>query len=122
MDSAMGLNDTKTAVIYELLYQMGLGPHRVIFFYTACAARHVLEAPSDVLRITKNVYPEVARRCETNPSAVEHGIRRAINRIWKTNPQLFAIHLGVEVTKRPTPTWFLVLIARKVELILSSRP
>ena len=120
MGLSIGFHDGKMTAIYELLYQMGVGPSRMCFYYTACAARLAVENPENLLLITKKIYPEVSRRCGAKQHTIEHGIRCVINRIWTKYPEAFSVQLDADLTKRPTPTEFIIMLARKVEFPLVS--
>lgn len=120
MRLSIGFCDSKMMDIYTLLYQMGIGPNQITFYYVACATRLVIEDPENLLLITKRLYPEVAKRCGAKRGAVEHGIRHAIDRLWYNYPDAFKQELGVAISKRPTPAEFLIMIARKVEFAVAA--
>ncbi len=69
-------------------------------------------------RITKELYPGVARRCQTTPSKVERAMRHAINVAWSRGRvdsvnRLFGCELFSE-HDRPTNGEFIALIADKL--------
>lgn len=115
MRLTIGFRDAKMTEIYEILYQMGVGPNQITFFYTACAVRLVLENPEALLFVTKDLYPEVAKRCGSNRGAVGNGIRHVVDRIWRDCPEMIAREMGGNLNRKPTPAEFLIMIARKVQ-------
>ena len=65
-----------------------------------------------LLRITKEIYPEVARRCGTKSSRVERCMRKAINHFWEDgNREALDQMAGYHLDKRPTNTEFIDLVS-----------
>ncbi len=78
----------------------------------------------DVLNyITKELYPEIAKKCDTTPSRVERAIRHAIEVAWsrgniKAKESLFSYTICSNKGK-PTNGEFIALIADKLRLELT---
>ncbi len=77
--------DTLLSRSYRLLYQLGVTANYIGFFYTAYAMSLCAEQPDRLLLVTKNLYPEVAKRYQTNWEAVERNIRTVNDVIWSKN-------------------------------------
>ena len=72
------------------------------------------------LRITKRLYPEVARRFDTSPSKVERAIRHAIEVAWNRGKieninNLFGVRVYSH-NEKPTNGEFIALVADKMLL------
>ena len=82
----------------------------------------VYENPELVGGITKELYPEIAKKYETTVSRVERAIRHAIEVSWnRGNWQLMEEIFGhsVDIDKaKPTNSEFIVTVADKLRLEL----
>lgn len=96
--------------VYDLLYRLGLTPNYVGFLYTSYAVWLAMEDPQRLLLVTKWLYPEVAKAYQTNWETVEHGIRSAITRLWRT-PELLRETLKAPLETKPAPAKFISLLA-----------
>ena len=74
--------------IYDLLYALGISANYTGFFQTVCAVELCQADPARLQLVTKQVYPEVARRCGTSRNAVERNIRTVCGIAWKNNRRL----------------------------------
>ena len=68
--------------IENLLLSIGLPPHVQGYAFVREAVRQVVKDETLAGRITKELYPSVARRFATSPSKVERSIRHAIEVAW----------------------------------------
>ena len=55
--------------VQELLRRLGLTERYVGFFYTACAVELCMDQPERLMFVTKWIYPDVAKRYQTNWTA-----------------------------------------------------
>lgn len=76
------------ATIYDLLYRLGVTANYTGFFHTAYAISLCLKQPDRLSLVTKLLYPEVAKRYDTNWKAVERNIRTVGCIIWRENRPL----------------------------------
>lgn len=82
------------------------------FRYLTIATVLVVLVPERLERITKEIYPEVARRCGTKSSRVERCMRKAINHFWEAgNREALDQMAGYHLDKRPTNTEFIDLVS-----------
>jgi two-component system response regulator (stage 0 sporulation protein A) len=69
--------------------------------------------------VTKVLYPEVAKRCDCDPSHVERSIRSAIEAAWKRRDdsiwKLYFPEEGMHSGKRPTNSAFIARLAQSLE-------
>ena len=96
--------------IYNLLYRLGLTANYTGFFYLSCAVSLCLERPDRLLLVTKWLYPEVARRYQTNWKAVERNIRTAGGLIWCQNKVLLESLAGRPLLQRPRNAQLLAIL------------
>ena len=97
--------------IHELLYELGVNAGSCAFFHTSYAIWLAIEQPERLQLITKWLYPEVAVQYGTNWRAIERSVRRIINRIWLTNPDLLRKIAHNRLYSRPTATEFIAILA-----------
>ena len=90
--------DKEFCDIYDLLYGLGISANYTGFFQTVCAVELCRADPTRLQLVTKQVYPEVARRCKTSWIAVERNIRTVCAIAWKNNR-----HLLEQLGRRPFP-------------------
>lgn len=68
--------------IANLFLTVGIPAHIKGYQYLREAVQMVMEEPDRMRRITKELYPGIARRFDTTPSKVERAIRHAIEVAW----------------------------------------
>ena len=96
--------------IYDLLYELGISANYTGFFQTACAVELCREDPKRLHQITKWIYPEVAKKCQTNWRAVERNIRTVCGVAWRNNRH-FLEQLGRRpFSQRPSNGQFLAIL------------
>ena len=61
-----GVMKKMLAKVYDLLYQLGMTSNYTGFHQTAYAVWLCMEQPGRLLRVTKWVYPAVAKHYDTN--------------------------------------------------------
>ena len=97
---------------------LGIPAHIKGYQYLREAVRMVLEDHNVINRITKELYPGIARRFDTSASKVERAMRHAIEVAWargrlETVNQMY----GYKVFKRedkPTNGEFIALVSDKI--------
>ncbi len=63
------------------------------------------------VKITKDIYPVLARRYHVTQESVEKSIREAVSRCWKTNPDLIEKLAGYTMKKCPSNREFIDILA-----------
>ena len=106
--------------ITKTLHELGVPSHIKGYQYIREGISLVYQNPEIVGGITKELYPEIAKRYKTTVSRVERAIRHAIEVSWnRGNWQLMEDIFGhsVDIDKaKPTNSEFIVTIADKLRL------
>lgn len=102
-------------IISDTTLRIGVPPHIQGYRYVQVAVRLVLENPDMIHRITKELYPAVARTCDTTNTKVERSIRHAVGVVWdRGRAGAFNELFGHEVCSqeiRPSNGEFIALLA-----------
>ena len=105
--------------IHDLLRSLGITGKYSGYLMTVKACELIMEDESRLLKVTKLLYPEVAKRCGVGKITVERNIRTIVYKAWDTNrPKLCEI-ARFELTTPPTATEFLDMLVshlRKIQL------
>ena len=110
--------ETVDEQITNLFLTLGIPAHIKGYQYLREAVRMVLEDHDVINRITKELYPGIARRFDTSASKVERAMRHAIEVAW-TRGRLDTVNqmYGYKVFKReekPTNGEFIALVSDKI--------
>lgn len=108
------------AKVTAILHDIGVPAHIRGYHYMREAIIMAVNDMDVLNYITKELYPSIAKKCNTTPSRVERAIRHAIEVAWNRGKvdvidQLF----GYTVSKnkgKPTNSEFIALIADKLRL------
>ena len=111
-------SESVDAQITNLFLALGIPAHIKGYQYLREAVRMVLDNHDVINRITKELYPAVARRFDTSASKVERAMRHAIGVAWnrgrlETVNQMY----GARVFRRedkPTNGEFIALVSDKI--------
>lgn len=101
--------------ICKLLSQLGGTANYTGYYQAAYAVQLSVEDHRHLLRVTKTLYPEVAARFGTTPSAVERNIRTMISAIWANGPQKLEELTGSPISEKPSPGKFLSMLTAIIE-------
>ncbi len=111
--------------ITKTLHELGVPSHIKGYQYIREGITLIYENPEMIGGITKELYPEVAKKYETTVSRVERAIRHAIEVSWnRGNWQLMEDIFGhsVDIDKaKPTNSEFIVTVADKLRLEFSKQ-
>ncbi|HIS02796.1 MAG TPA: sporulation transcription factor Spo0A [Candidatus Pullichristensenella avicola] len=104
--------------ITNLFLTIGIPAHIKGYHYLREAVRMVLASPEIINRITKELYPGIARKFDTTASKVERAMRHAIDVAWSRG-RLDSVNsmYGYKVLSpddKPTNGEFIALVADKV--------
>ena len=115
-------HNTLQKSITNTLHELGVPSHIKGYQYIREGITLVYQNPELVGGITKELYPEIAKKYETTVSRVERAIRHAIEVSWnRGNWQLMEEIFGhsVDIDKaKPTNSEFIVTVADKLRLEL----
>lgn len=108
--------------ITNILHELGVPSHIKGYQYIRESIMVVYDNPDIVGGITKELYPEVAKKYDTTVSRVERAIRHAIEVSWNRGSwdlmeDIFGHSIDIDKAK-PTNSEFIVTIADKLKLEL----
>lgn len=111
---------SQEAIITELLHNLGIPSHIRGYQYIKEGILIVYRSGNLISYITKDVYPEIARKFDTTPTRVERAIRHAIEVSWNRGDinlmeEIFGNSLNVNRDK-PTNAEYLTTIADRLKL------
>ncbi|MBC8531715.1 sporulation transcription factor Spo0A [Christensenellaceae bacterium NSJ-53] len=104
--------------ITSIFLTIGIPAHIKGYHYLRYAVKLAVENNDIISRITKELYPSIAKHFDTTPSKVERAIRHAIEVAWNRGKieninQLFGFHVYTKSDK-PTNGEFIALVADKL--------
>lgn len=106
--------------ITNILHELGVPSHIKGYQYIRESIMIVYDKPNIVRGITKELYPEVAKKYDTTVSRVERAIRHAIEVSWNRGSwdlmeEIFGHSIDIDKAK-PTNSEFIVTVADKLKL------
>ena len=112
------------ALVTNAIHEVGVPAHIKGYQYLREAIIMVVSDIDMINQITKQLYPEIARKYHTTPSRVERAIRHAIEVAWGRGKQdvverIFGYTVSAAKGK-PTNSEFIAMIADKLRLELKS--
>lgn len=113
-------NSNLQVSITKMLHELGIPSHIKGYQYIREAVNIIFENPSIIGGITKELYPELAKKYNTTVSRVERAIRHAIEVSWNRGnldfmEEIFGYSVDIDKAK-PTNSEFMVTIADKLRL------
>lgn len=108
------------AIIADMLHRLGIPSHIRGYQYIKEGIMIVYKGGNHISYITKDVYPEIAKKFETTPTRVERAIRHAIEISWTRGDmnlmeETFGNSLDINRDK-PTNSEYLTTIADKIKI------
>ena len=107
--------ERKGSRIHDALRRLGLSSSYQGYAQMVCALQLVKEEPGRLLWVTKNIYPDVAKRCQAAQGAVERNLRTAVKVIWKADTPLLREIMGRDRPERPSNARFLAMLSAWLE-------
>lgn len=106
--------------VTKLLHELGIPSHIKGYQYIRDSIIMLYEKPEMIGGITKELYPEIAKKYDTTISRVERAIRHAIEVSWNRGDwdlmeDIFGHSVDIDKAK-PTNSEFVVTIADKLRL------
>ncbi len=107
-------------ILTDLLHNLGIPSHVRGYQYIKEGVQIVLEESNGISYITKDVYPEIAKKFNTTPTRVERAIRHAIEISWNRGDinlmeSIFGNSINVNRDK-PTNAEYLTTLADKLKV------
>jgi len=108
------------AKITNIIHEIGVPAHIKGYLYLREAITMVVDNVELLSAVTKELYPNIAKRFNTTPSRVERAIRHAIEVAWSrgkvdTINNLFGYTVNTDKGK-PTNSEFVAMVADKLRL------
>ena len=97
-----------------ILRSLGVCRNYAGFELIITAVEIVSENPKKLKKLTKELYPETAKKCNTSTMAVERNIRNAAKTAYERDPQLMSELAGYALYKAPTSSEFIEMIYENV--------
>lgn len=98
--------------IKQLLISLGISRTYAGFHQLAYAVDVATQNEDALLRVTKDLYPVVAKHFNTSPDCIERNIRTVIHSFWKRgNRALFNEIAKYELENKPQPGYFISILA-----------
>ena len=110
--------------ITNIFLTIGIPAHIKGYHFLREAIKMVVEDNDIINRITKELYPSIAKKFNTTPSKVERAIRHSIDVAWSRGKveninQLFG-YVVYDKNDKPTNGEFIALVADKLSMELSA--
>lgn len=96
--------------VSEILYALGVTANYQGYFYAVTAVQLAFEEPSRLTLVTKELYPEVAKRYHSNSARVERNLRRVVTIAWETNREYIQDMAGYPMASRPSVSHFIAIL------------
>jgi len=110
--------------ITGILHEIGVPAHIRGYHYMREAIMMAVEDLDILNYITKELYPTIAKKCNTTPSRVERAIRHAIEVAWSRGKvEIIDSMFGYTINNhkgKPTNSEFIALIADRLRLELKA--
>lgn len=115
VDNRSLLTNDLNAKVSTLLHEIGVPAHIKGYAYLRTSIMHAYNNPDYVGRITKVLYPEVAKLYSTTSARVERAIRHAIELAWirgniEKIDEIFGFTINADKAK-PTNSEFIAMLA-----------
>lgn len=101
--------------IKSLLNALGLPSNYAGYGCIAQAVDIACDDPQALTLVSKRLYPEVARRCDSTPTAVERNIRTVIAVLWETSPGRLQQLTQFPVQEKPPPAQFIAILVSALQ-------
>ena len=96
--------------VYGTIRKLGLTSKYKGYYYLAEAISIAMAQEDRHIRITKDIYPYLARKYITTPSNIERDMRTVISACWKMNKPGLDKIAGYELSYKPTNSEFIDMI------------
>ena len=123
-DKNKNSEDSLEALVTNVIHELGVPAHIKGYQYLREAIIMVINDIDVINQITKQLYPDIAKKFKTTPSRVERAIRHAIEVSWMRGEQasiekIFGYTISAAKGK-PTNSEFIAMIADKLRLELKT--
>ena len=106
--------------VFHLIRKMGVTSKYKGYYYLAEAVQISMEIPEYPRKITKDIYPILAKKYKSTPNNIEHDIRTVINICWASNKALMECIAGCRLKFKPTNSEFIDMLAYYLDQLKSN--
>lgn len=96
--------------IFDVMRELGVTPKYKGYYFVAEAVRLAMEFQDEPTKITKDIYPKLAKRYKSNTMNVEHDIRTVIKVAWTNRRNEMERMAGYKLNYKPTNSEFVDLL------------
>ena len=97
--------------VYGTIRKLGATSKYKGYYFVAEAIRMTMEFQERPMKITKDIYPKLAKKFKSKPSNIEHDIRTIVNVCWENHRERLEQIAGYPLEYRPTNSEFIDMIA-----------
>lgn len=97
--------------VYRLIRRLGATSKYKGYYFVAEAVKLSMELQEHPIKITKDIYPRLAKKFKSTPTNVEHDIRTVINVCWSVNKNFLDHIAGYTLIYKPTNSEFVDMLA-----------
>ena len=97
--------------VYRLIRSLGATSKYKGYHFVAEAVKISMQIQERPMRITKDIYPYLAKKFKSTPVNVEHDIRTVVNVCWISNKESLDHIAGYSLTYKPTNSEFVDMLA-----------
>ena len=101
------------SAVYGVIRKLGATSKYKGYYYVVDAvemAQKIYERP---VKVTKDIYPVIARKYKSTPSNVEHNIRTLVNLCWMNHKDTLEEMAGCTMADKPTNSEFILIISHR---------
>ena len=111
IDKEKGFEGETMRDVYRLIRKLGATSKYKGYYYVAEAVHISMRKSEFPIKITKEIYPYLARKFKSKPMNIEHDIRTVINVCWITNKETLDLIAGFKLIYKPTNSEFIDMLA-----------
>lgn len=113
-------NTDLETVVTDFIHELGVPAHIKGYHYMRTAIMMVVDNPDLLNFITKQLYPDIAKKYSTTSSRVERAIRHSIEVAWgRGRPEIINEVFGYTIHEgkgKPTNSEFIAMVADRIRL------
>lgn len=96
---------------YEIIGKLGITSKYRGYFFVTDAIDLAMNAHDKPIKVTKDIYPYLAKKYKTTPMNIERNVRTVITMCWETNKKGVDEIAGHPLAYRPTNSQFIDMVA-----------
>lgn len=105
----------KENLLQETLYKLGITRKLKSYEVMFSAVLKVIDNPDKLFGVTKDLYIDLAKSTNSSLTRIEKSLRGATEKAWTYNPEYLKKITHLDLTKRPSSTEFIDMIAVYIE-------